>query len=131
MSSTLFEMQSSVVSGIAIVAAAHNEMKQAFPVSYDSVFRRATEYVRVAIQITVRSSEQTEIYNPLPGFAQYREIRPPTPRSETTVCAVTSGDIAELVVAVLVAVLIFCCRFERSGTRKNSAAAERVSVNLY
>jgi len=53
-------------SGIAIVAAAYSEMKQAFPVSHDSVCRRAIEQMRVATQFTGRSSERTQIFNTLP-----------------------------------------------------------------
>jgi len=37
---------------------------------------------------------------------RFREIRPPTPHSEATVCAVTKGNIAELAATALVALLI-------------------------
>jgi len=39
---------------------------------------------------------------------------PKTPRSEATVCAVTTGDVAQLAATTFVAPHLFCCRFERS-----------------
>ena len=41
-----------------------------------------------------------------PRRALHREIRPPTPRSEATVCAVTKGNIAELAASAFVALLV-------------------------
>ncbi len=39
-------------------------------------------------------------------YVFYREIHPPTPRSEATVCAVTRGNIAELAPTAFVALLV-------------------------
>ena len=55
-----------------------------------------------------------------------REIRPPTPRSEATVCAVTTSDISELPATFSVA--LYSCLAVASNGRIHSAA-ERVSVN--
>jgi hypothetical protein len=47
----------------------------------------------------------------------HREIRPPTPRSEATVCAVTMGNMAELVATVSVALLIVLLSARTIGYR--------------
>ena len=57
------------------------------------------------------------------------EIRPPTPRLEATVCAVTKGNIAELAATAFVALLIVLLPVRTIGYRGNGAVAERVSVN--
>jgi hypothetical protein len=59
----------------------------------------------------------------------HRDVPPPTPRSEATVCAVTGGNIAELAATAFVALLIVLLSGRRSDTEENSAVAERVSVN--
>src|SRR6266481_9816071 len=41
-----------------------------------------------------------------PPSVLHREIRPPTPRSKATVCAVTRGNIAELAATALIALLV-------------------------
>ena len=59
----------------------------------------------------------------------HRDIPPPTPRSEATVCAVTGGNIAELAATAFVALLTVLQSvrtFERSDTEENSVGAERV-----
>jgi hypothetical protein len=47
----------------------------------------------------------------------FADIRPPTPRSETTVCAVTMGNMAELVATVSVALLIVLLSARTIGYR--------------
>lgn len=61
----------------------------------------------------------------------HHEIRPPTPRSEATARAVTRGNITELAATAVVVRLIDLSPVRIIGYNENSAAAERVSVNLH
>lgn len=76
-----------------------------------------------------RSYAITEGATPdLCGTASKTRNRPPTPRSEATVCAVTKGNIAELAAKAFVA-LIVVFAVERSDIKENSASTERVSAH--
>ena len=58
----------------------------------------------------------------------HRDIPPPTPRSEATVCAVTGGNIAELAATAFVALLIVLLSVRRSDTEeKQCGGGESVS----
>jgi hypothetical protein len=61
-----------------------------------------------------------------------REIRPPTPRSEATVCAVTTGDIAELAATTVVALCpcFAVVSHARLDTVEKQCGGESVSQSL-
>src|SRR3981189_3707547 len=57
----------------------------------------------------------------------HRDIPPPTPRSEATVCAVTGGNIAELAATAFVALLIVLLSVRTIGYRgEQCGGGERV-----
>ena len=59
--------------------------------------------------VVTRSASSARVRQRLelcPPRVLHREIRPPTPRSEATVCAVTKGNIAELAASAFVALLV-------------------------
>jgi len=58
-----------------------------------------------------------------------REIHPPTPCSEATVCVVTTCDITELTATAVVALYeLLCCRFERLDTVEKQCGGECQSI---
>jgi len=69
-----------------------------------------------------------ERLKPCPPSVLHREIRPPTPRSEATVCAVTKGNISELAATVFVALLIVLLSVRTIGYRgEQGSGGEGVS----
>jgi hypothetical protein len=58
------------------------------------------------VEIVPNFAFDFERLEPCPPSVLHREIRPPTPRSEATVCAVTRGNIREPAATAFVALLI-------------------------
>jgi hypothetical protein len=89
-----------------------------------------------SLRTQARSTKTTSIVGQTSsGFSFVRyvlqsEIRPPTPRSEATVCAVTTGDISELIATGVVARhQMHCCHFERADMMAKSVRRRECPSN--
>ena len=69
------------------------------------------------VEIVPNFAFDFERLEPCPPSILHREIRPPTPRSEATLCAVTRGNIAELAATAFVPLLIVLLSVRTIGYR--------------
>jgi len=61
---------------------------------------------------------------------RWRKIHPPNPRAETTVCAVTRGNIAELAATAFVALLVRFAVGSNNRIQRSTVAWRRGSQSI-